>query len=87
MHSPKLNNLMLSGLSNQTITLAYGMLLIIKSNVSTATSRYNILGWNVGVWQEEIEKDTDPRGMQIYRDTTKIASLLLEFQNTSACNA
>ena len=52
MHSPKLNNLMLSGLSIQTLTLAYGMLLIIKSNVgvSTATSRYDILAcwWETG---------------------------------------
>jgi len=89
MHSPKLNNLMLSGLSIQTLTLAYGMLLIIKSNVgvSTATSRYDILGRHAGVRQEEIEKDRYPRGVQMYRNITKMVLLLFEFQKTSACNA
>ena len=39
--SPKLNHLLLSGLSIQTLTLAYGLLLIVLDNVrgDTATSR------------------------------------------------
>ena len=47
--SPKLNKLMLSALSIQTLTLAYGLLLIVKSNagVSTATSRCDAVCCNV----------------------------------------
>ena len=49
--SPKLNHLLLSGLSIQTLTLAYGLLLIVKDNVrgdtATSASEMKALEWVV----------------------------------------